>query len=313
MTIQTSLGRRGFLGQRRRRCRRLLARLFRSLRGGARRRGEGDQRLGGDPAGRQGGDPHRPLRNGPGHAHRPRPARRRGAGVRLEQGHLGISDARREPEAQPRLEELLDRRQPRHPREQPVCPRGRRHGARDADRGGGGPVEGAGERMQRGQQRHHPQVGQEAHLRRGCRRGGPARAAQGSEAEGSQGLEDRRQAGEAPRHARQGHRQADLRHRLHDARHAGRDRARLPGDRRQAQELRRCQGREDAGREEGRGDRRQRRRRRGRHLLERPHRARRPAGRVGCRQAGRGPERDHHGDAEGRSRRLRSLRRQQGG
>ena len=43
------------------------------------------------------------------------------------------------------------------------------------------------------------------------------------------------------------------------------------------------------------------------------HRARRPAGRVGCRQAGRGPERDHHGDAEGRSRRHRSLRRQQGG
>ena len=32
----------------------------------------------------------------------------------------------REPEAQPRLEELLDRRQPRHPREPPVCPRGRR-------------------------------------------------------------------------------------------------------------------------------------------------------------------------------------------
>ena len=32
-------------------------------------------------------------------------------------------------------------------------------------------VEGAGGRMQRGQQRHHPQVGQEAHLRRGRRRG----------------------------------------------------------------------------------------------------------------------------------------------
>ena len=43
------------------------------------------------------------------------------------------------------LEELLDRRQPRHPREQPVCPRRRRHGARDADRGGGGRVEGAGD------------------------------------------------------------------------------------------------------------------------------------------------------------------------
>ena len=43
------------------------------------------------------------------------------------------------------------------------------------------------------------------------------------------------------------------------------------------------------GREEGRGDRRQRRRGRGRHLLERPHRARGPAGRMGCRQDRRGP------------------------
>ena len=31
-------------------------------------------------------DPHRALGNGPGHAHRPRPARRRGARVRLEEG-----------------------------------------------------------------------------------------------------------------------------------------------------------------------------------------------------------------------------------
>ena len=43
------------------------------------RRGEGDQRLGGDPSRRQGGDPHRPLGDGAGHADRPRPARRRRA------------------------------------------------------------------------------------------------------------------------------------------------------------------------------------------------------------------------------------------
>ena len=272
MTIhQTSLGRilPRLPGQQRGRRRRLLARLLHSLR---RRRpvaGQGTQRLGGDPSRRQGGDPHRPLRDGAGHAHRPLPARRRGAGVRLEQGRLGISDARREPQAQPRLEELLDRRQPRHPREQPVCPRRRRHGARDAARGGGGRVEGAGRRVEGRQGRHHPQLGQEDDLRRGRCRSGPARAAQGGQAQGPQGLEDRGQADEAARHARQGHRQAALRHRLHHARHAGRDRARLPGDRRQAQELRCRQGREDAGREEGRGDRRQRRRRGRRHLLER--------------------------------------------
>ena len=48
-----------------------------------RRRG---QRLGGDQAGRHLRDPHRPLGDGTGHADGPRPARRRGARVRLEEG-----------------------------------------------------------------------------------------------------------------------------------------------------------------------------------------------------------------------------------
>ena len=48
----------------------------------------------------------------------------------------------------------------------------------------------------------------------------------------------------------------------------------MPGVRRQGEELRRRQGREDAGREEGRAGRRQRRRRGGRHLLARQDRAR---------------------------------------
>jgi isoquinoline 1-oxidoreductase beta subunit len=52
------------------------------------------------------------------------PARRRGARVRLVEDHDRIPDARRERAPQPRLEELLDRRQPRHPREQRVCPQG---------------------------------------------------------------------------------------------------------------------------------------------------------------------------------------------
>ena len=41
------------------------------------------QCLGGDPSGRQRGDPRRPLRDGPGHAHGPRPARFRRARMRL--------------------------------------------------------------------------------------------------------------------------------------------------------------------------------------------------------------------------------------
>ena len=61
------------------------------------------QRLGGHPAERHRRDPHGSLRNGPGHDHRPRAARRRRARVRLEKGHLRISDAGHEPQAQARL------------------------------------------------------------------------------------------------------------------------------------------------------------------------------------------------------------------
>ena len=201
--------------------------------------------------------------------------------MRLEQGHLGVSDARREPEAQPRLEELLDRRQPRHPREQPVCPRGRRHGARDADRGGGGRVEGAGRRVQADNSVITHSSGKKTTY------GAVAAAAAQLEPPKEVKLKDPKDwkiAGKPIKRLDTLDKVTgkqiygiDFTH----ARHAGRDRARLPGDRRQAQELRCRQGREDAGREEGRGDRRQRRRGRGRHLLERPHRARRPAGRLG--------------------------------
>ena len=53
----------------------------------ARRRLARDQRLGRDPPGRHRRHPHRALRDGPGHAHRPRADGRRRARVRLVEGH----------------------------------------------------------------------------------------------------------------------------------------------------------------------------------------------------------------------------------
>ena len=103
----------------------------------ARRGAAGGQRLGGGEARRHRGDPHRPLRDGPGHADRPRPARRRGTRMRLVEGHDRIPDARPEPRAQPRLGQLLDRRQPRHPRVARLRPQGRRRGAHHAGPGRG--------------------------------------------------------------------------------------------------------------------------------------------------------------------------------
>ena len=95
--------------------------------------------------------------DGPGHAHRPRPARRRGARMRLVEGHDRISDARPERRPQARVGRLLHRRQPRHPHVARICAQGRRRGARDAHAGGGQRVEGAGLRGDRGQQRDHAQ------------------------------------------------------------------------------------------------------------------------------------------------------------
>ena len=76
-------------------------------------------------------------------------------------------------------------------------------------------------RMQRVEQRHHAQAVRPHHdLWQGGDGGGQARAAEGGEAQGSEGLEDRRQVGEAARHRRQGDRQAGLRVRSQAARHA---------------------------------------------------------------------------------------------
>ena len=78
-------------------------------------------------------------------------------------------------------------------------------------------------------------------LRQGRGGGGQADAARSQEhqAQGSEGLEDRRQAAEAARHRRQAQRQQGLRDRRQAARHALRRDQGLPGVRRQAHELRR--------------------------------------------------------------------------
>ena len=95
-------------------------------------------------------------------------------------------------------------------------------------------------RVHGGERNHHARTDRpEASLRRGGRRGGQARAAEGRDAARSRGLEDRGQAAAPPRHSRQGAGQAGVRRRRHAARNAARlDRA-VPGVRRQGDE-RRC-------------------------------------------------------------------------
>ena len=83
-------------------------------RSGGRAAGRG-QCVGPGQAGRHVRHPHRAFGDGPGHADRPRPARGRGARVRLEQDRLRISDAGRKPRAQARVGRVRHRRQPRHP------------------------------------------------------------------------------------------------------------------------------------------------------------------------------------------------------
>ena len=141
-----------------------------------------------------------------------------------------------------------------------------------------------------------------------------ARAAEGRQAQGPEGLDDRRQAAEAARHGR-------------EARPASRSTAstsscpgmlnaaitRLPGLRRQGEVLRRRQGARHAGRQEGRRGRRHRRRRRRRHLVAGEDRARRAADRLG--RGRRTPSVEQRADrrgAEGGARREGGLRRQQG-
>ena len=194
------------LCRRHRRCRRRpRARPRYSLRrpdcGARRRRLARSQRLGRDPARRHRRHPHRAIGNGPGHAHRPCPAGRRRTRMRLVESHHRISDAGTERRPQARLGRFLDRRQPRHPHLAGLCPQGRRHRAHDADPGRGQRMEGAGFGMHRRQQRHHAYaVGTHHDLWQGGRSRRQARAADRRQAEGSEGLEARRQGRQAPRY-----------------------------------------------------------------------------------------------------------------
>src|SRR6516225_2326583 len=90
-------------------------------------------------------------------------------------------------------------------------------------------MEGAGRRVQRIEQRDHAQaVGTNDDLWQGRRGHRQDRAAEGGCAQGPQGLEDRRQAAQAPRYPAQGDRRASLRHRPEAARHAVRGDQGLP-------------------------------------------------------------------------------------
>ena len=92
--------------------------------------------------------------------------------------------------------------------------------------------------MHRRQQHRHPYaVGQDHHLRQARRGGCETDAADRGQAQGPEGLEDRRQEPEAARHAGQGHGHDHLRHRRQAAGHAERRDQGLPGHRRQAEEL----------------------------------------------------------------------------
>ena len=158
--------------------------------------------------------------------------------------------------------------------------------------------------VQRGQRRDHAQaVGPHHHLRQGGGSRGQARAAEGGQAQGPEGLEDRRQAAQAARHPRQGDRQAGLLHGRQAARHAQRRDQGEPGVRRQGEELRRRQGRRHARREEGGAERRCRRRGGRRYLVAGQDRARGAADRLGRRPERQGLQRVDRRNAQGRPRR----------
>ena len=103
----------------------------------------GGQRLGGDPPRRPRRRPHRALRDGAGHLHGARPARRRGARLRLDEGLRRVRLPQRARPAQPHLGLDVHGRQPGRAQLAGLRPQGRRGRARDAGRRRRGAVEGA--------------------------------------------------------------------------------------------------------------------------------------------------------------------------
>ena len=141
----------------------------------------------------------------------------------------------------------------------------------------------------------------------------PRARSQGHQAQGPEGLEDRRQAREAPRHRRQADGQAGLRHRRQAARHAQRLDHGGARVRRQGQELRRGQGQGDARRPPRHEGRRHGSRRRRRHVVAGRQGAQGLEHHLGGRPQRQGLERDHHGFPQGGAGgHGRHFRRQQG-
>ena len=168
--------------------------------------------------------------------------------MRLVEGDDRVSDARPERRAQARVGRLLHGRQPWHPRLARIRAPGRRHRADDAGPGRGRRLEGSGRRVQRRQQRDHaPALRPHDHLRQGGGSRRQAHAAGERAAQGPEGLEAHRQAGEAPRHDGQADRRAGLRVGPEAARDAQCRHQGLSGVRRQGEELRSRQGQGHAG------------------------------------------------------------------
>ena len=249
MTTALQVSRRRFLAGSTAATAGLVARLpcpVRRRRRRAGRHGSRGQRLGGDPARRHGRRAHRPLRDGPGHAHRPRPARRRGARMRLVEGHDRISDPRPEPRAQPRLGQTSRPAAAAASASRNEYVRKGGAAARDDADPGGGRTTGAcrppNARAAKSVITHTPSG-------RTTTYGKVAEAAGKLEPPKDIKLKDPKDwkiAGKplaAARHGRQAHRQAGLRHRPQAAGHAQRRDQGLPGLRRQGEELRRRQGR----------------------------------------------------------------------
>ena len=97
-----------------------------------------------DQARRHGRRPRRPGRDGPRHADRPRPARRRRAGVRLGQGDHRVPDTRPERRPPAGVGQLPDGRQPRRSRQPRLHAQGRRRRPHDDVAGGRQPMGRAG-------------------------------------------------------------------------------------------------------------------------------------------------------------------------
>ena len=188
-----------------------------------RRDATGDQRLGGGAPGRDGGRPHRSLRDGAGHPDRPRPARGRGARMRLGEGDHGTGHLPWQPRPQAPLGRHVDRRQPRHPRLAGLRPSRRRRRSHAAAAGRRQRVAGPSRRSHGRAGRDHARPFRPLHE---LRQGGRARfrlnpsGPEGDHAEGAEDLDDRGPAREAARYGGQAQRPQGLRDRRQAAGHA---------------------------------------------------------------------------------------------